>query len=142
MTEDALAALPGCGEGLEKRIIRCAKEAATQAELLDALKCKRYTHARLNRLCAHALLGLTQDLADRHPLPEYARLTGMRKDARPLMAELKARSRLPIVSDAAQLADNEIFRLECRATDLRALQMNNPAERKAGQEFTQKFVMV
>jgi len=142
MTEEALCALPGCGEGLEKRILRCAKEAGTQAELLDKLKCKRYTHARLNRLCAHALLGLTRAMCERHPLPEYARLIGMRKDARALLGELKARSALPIVSDAAQLADNEIFQLECRATDLRALQMNHPAERKSGQEFTQKFVLV
>ena len=66
----------------------------------------------------------------------------MREDARPLLAELKTRSTLPIVSDATKLQDSEIFRLECRATDLRALQCNDPNERKAGQEFTQKFIRI
>ena len=142
MTEKEIAVLPGVAEGLEKRVARCAREASTQEELIDMLKCKRYTRARIARLCAHALLGITQEFQDKHPLPEYARIIGMREDARSLLAELKARSILPIVSDATKLQDNEIFRLECRATDLRALQSNDPNERKAGQEFTQKFIRI
>ena len=142
MTEAEIANLPGVAEGLEKRVARCAKEAANQDELIDMLKCKRYTRARIARLCAHALLGITHELQEKHPLPEYARIIGMRESARPLLAELKARTTLPIVSDAAKLTDNEIFRLECRATDLRTLQCNEPSERKAGQEFTQKFIRI
>jgi len=142
MTENEIAALPGVGEGLEKRVLRCAREAASREELLAMLKCKRYTHARLSRLCAHALLGMTDEFVRTHPLPDYARLIGMRTDAQPLMAELKRRARLPIISDAAKLAANPIFQMECRATDLRALLCNHPAERKAGQEFTRKFVRI
>ena len=142
MTEAEIAALPGVAEGLEKRVARCAREATTQEELIGMLKCKRYTRARIARLCAHALLDVTQAFQESHPLPEYARITGMRDEARPLLAELKSRSALPIVSDAAKLTDNEIFRLECRATDLRALQCNEPTERKSGQEFTQKFIRI
>lgn len=142
MTEEELAALPGVSEGLEKRILRCAAHAATREELLDALKCKRYTYARLSRILACALLGLTNELILRHPEPEYARLIGMRRDARPLLAELKRRTSLPIVSDPIHLKDDECFQLECRATDLRALQCDDLAQRRAGQEFTQKFVMV
>jgi predicted nucleotidyltransferase len=142
MTEAEIANLPGVAEGLEKRVARCAREAASQDELIDMLKCKRYTRARIARLCAHALLGITRELQEKYPLPEYARIIGMRESARPLLAELKARSTLPIVSDAAKLTDNEIFCLECRATDLRALQCNESAARKAGQEFTQKFIRI
>ena len=40
------------------------------------------------------------------------------------------------------LRGNEIFDLECRATDLRALLCGQREERCAGQEFTQKFVRV
>lgn len=142
MSEAELAALPDVAEGLERRVKRCAAESATLEELLEKLKCKRYTRARLMRLTAHAMLGLTGDMARRHPLPEYARLIGMREDARPLLKELKRRARLPIVSDAARLAGGEVFELECRATDLRALQCDRPEERRAGQEFTQKFVRI
>ena len=142
MDEAQISALPDVDEGLEKRLLRCARQASTREELLQALKCKRYTHARLSRLCAHALLGLNRELALRHPAPHYARLIGLRRDAAGLMAELKARASLPIVSDATQLVSDEVFALECRATDLRALQCNDAEERKAGQEFTRKFVVV
>ena len=141
-SEAELAALPGVAEGLERRIFRCAAVASTREELLDALKCKRYTRARLSRILACALLGLTNALAERHPEPEYARLMGMRRDARPLLSELKRRAKLPIVSDPVRLQRDECFRLECRATDLRALQCDDPSERRAGQELTRKFVMV
>ena len=141
-SEAELSALPGVAEGLERRIFRCAAVASTREELLDALKCKRYTRARLSRILACALLGLTNALAERHPEPEYARLMGMRRDARPLLSELKRRAKLPIVSDPMRLQSDECFRLECRATDLRALQCDDPSERRAGQELTRKFVMV
>ena len=140
-SEAELSALPGVAEGLERRIFRCAAVASTREELLDALKCKRYTRARLSRILACALLGLTNALAERHPEPEYARLMGMRRDARPLLSELKRRAKLPIVSDPVRLQSDECFRLECRATDLRALQCDDPSERRAGQELTRKFVM-
>ena len=139
---EEIAELPGVGEGLEQRIMRCAAEASCREELLEMLKCKRYTRARLSRICACALLKLTKSMVESHAMPEYARLIGMREDARPLLRELKARSRLPIVSDAAQLRGDAVFDLERRATDLRALLCNDPAARRAGQEFTRKFVRV
>ncbi len=140
MTEAEIAALPGVGEGLERRVRRLAGAAPSREALLDALKCKRYTRARLSRLLVHALLGVTEALVQRHPLPEYARLIGLREDARPLMGELSRRARLPIVANPTKLAGNEVFALECRATDLRALLCDRPDERKAHQEFTHKFV--
>ena len=142
MTDSQFAALPGAGEGLDHRLARCAREAASQAELIDMLKCKRYTRARIARLCAHALLNVTDELLQAHPRPTYARLLGMREDARGLMKALSAHATLPIVSDPVKLRDDPIFQLDCRATDLRALCCDDPADRRAGQEFTQKFVLV
>ncbi len=141
-SEAELSALPGVAEGMERRILRCASGASTREELLDALKCKRYTWARLSRILACAMLGLTTALTERHPEPEYARLMGMRRDARPLLSELKRRAKLPIVSDPVRLLNDECFQLESRATDLRALQCDDPSERRAGQELTRKFVTV
>ena len=142
MTADQLAALPDANEGLENRLALCARTAGTRAELIEQLKCKRYTRARLSRLCAHALLGITEEFLHAHPLPGYARLLGMREDARPLLSELKARAKLPIVSDPTKLRGDPVFQLEIRATELRALCCDDPAGRGAGQEFTQKFVRI
>lgn len=140
MTESEIAALPDVVEGLERRVKQCVETAATVEELIEAIKCKRYTRARLTRLTAHALLGLTAEFAQSHPAPTYARLIGMRAEARPLLAELKKRAQLPIASDPVKLKNNPIFQLECTATDLRALQCDQKEDRRSSQEFTQKFV--
>ena len=142
MTESEITALPDVSEGLENRVKRAASEAFDRESLIEKLKCKRYTRARLNRLCAHAMLGLTRALAERHPTPEYARLIGMREDARPLLRELKRRAQIPIVSSPKALVNSEVFALEARATDLRALCMNAPEQRTQNAEWTTKFVRV
>lgn len=142
MSESEIRALPDVSEGLECRVKRLAAQADSQETLIDQIKCKRYTRARISRLCAHALLGLTDEIVRRHPIPEYARLIGMRADAAPLLRELKRRASLELCSDPAQLRDSEIFEWDCRATDLRALHCNRAEDRRAGQEFTQKFVRV
>lgn len=142
MSESDIAALPDVTEGLEHRIKRLAAQAFSLEELLDRVKCKRYTHARIRRLTTHAMLNLTRAMTLAHPLPPYARLIGMRRDAGPLLKLLKDRSRLPIISDAMRLSQHPVFQLECRATDLRALQCNTPEARRAGAEFIEKFVAV
>ena len=129
-------------EGLERRILAQARVCPDAEALLNAVSGRRYTKARVRRILACALTGLTQAFSDAHPLPHYARLIGMRADAAPLLRELKARARIPIVSDPVALRGDDVFRLECRFTDLRALQCAAADERAAGQEFTQKFVLV
>ena len=142
MSVAEIALLPDVSEGLENRVKRAAATATDAESLIAQIKCKRYTRARLNRLCAHALLNLTQDLAARHPSPEYARLIGLRDSARPLLKELKQRAALPIVSDPKQIAENEVFQLECRAADIRALCTDDASQRQQGTERTAKFVRV
>ncbi|NLG24602.1 MAG: nucleotidyltransferase family protein, partial [Clostridiales bacterium] len=79
LSADDIAALPDVSEGLERRVKRCAESAHDRASLIEAVKCKRYTHARLSRLCCHALLGLTRTLTAQVPQPPYARLLGFRR---------------------------------------------------------------
>ena len=74
MSPEALAGLPDVGEGLEHRLHRLCREASGREALLEALKCKRYTRARLSRLLTHALLGLDRQLAEAIQMPRYARL--------------------------------------------------------------------
>lgn len=140
MTTEQLAALPDVGEGLERRVYRLCREASSRGELLDALKCKRYTHARLSRLLAHALLGVTKALTEQVPAPTYARLLGMRPGAEPLLKALSARSSLPIVTGGAALRGDPCFELECRATDAWTLLHDEPSRRVAGREYTERFV--
>lgn len=142
MTPDEIAALPDVAEGLEHRLYRLCRETGSREALLDALKCKRYTRARLSRLLTHALLGMDAALLRDHPAPTYARLLGARADAGPLLKELDRRAKLPVVTSAAALRGDACFDLECRATDIWALLHDDPALRLPGREFTEKFIRV
>lgn len=142
MSPGMLAALPDVGEGLENRLYRLCREASGREALLDALKCKRYTRARLSRLLTHALLGIDRQALQAVPHPGYARLIGMRRDAGPLLSELKARAALPIVSRASGLRGNPCFEWECRATDTWSLLHDDSRLRAAGREYSEKLVVV
>ena len=140
MRPEEIAALPEVGEGLENRLYRLCREHGSREALLDGLKCKRYTRARLSRTLTHALLGVDRKLTSDIPLPTYARLIGARAGAEGLLAELAARTRIPIVTAAPELRGDPCFELECRATDAWALMHDAPELRRAGREYTEKFV--
>lgn len=129
-------------EGIENRVCKMSTQCTSRMQLLNELKCKRYTMAYLSRLLTQAVTGMTKPLAQAHPVPEYARIIGLRRDARALMKELSARSRLPLVSDAAQLRGNAVFEYECRATDLFMLLSPEAEKRVGGVECTARFVSV
>lgn len=134
----ALRALPDCSEGLENRLARAARAAGGRAELLSILKTKRYAYARLNRLLAHALLNVTADTLAAHPMPEYVRLLGFRRDARSLLANFN-QSGIPVIAKAADGdAQNPLYALDARAWDLWALGAGLPA----GLMYRQPVVIV
>ena len=128
--------LPDVNEGLENLMSEAAKR-PTLAGALGYAKCKRYTYSRLNRLCAHALIGLTGELAKRHPRIEYLRLTGYRDNG--ALDAVAGRMKMPF-SRAGELKGNEIFALENRATDLWALTRAREEERAGGQEYLSKVI--
>jgi len=142
MSPDEIAALADMGEGLEMRFVKLLPDATSREALLQALKCKRYTLARLNRLCAYALLGVDRQLTERVTLPPYARVLGFRERARPLMRKIADAGRIPLVTRAPALADDPCFQLECRATDLWGLTTSDPAQRKSGRDYTERVVIL
>lgn len=123
---DRLADLPDCSEGLENRLKACAAKATTREELLAMLKTRRYSYARLNRLCTHAMLGITRDFLGENPAPRYARLLGLR-DSTPL-TRVFGSSGIPILTRAAEGNLNDpLYRLDIRSYDLWCLGAGIPA---------------
>lgn len=138
MSPSEIAAYPHCGEGLENRILSAAKQTITRESLLQTIKTKRYPHTRLSRLLTQVMLGMDTALTDGYPSPEYVRILGIRKDAKPLLA-LLGNSPFPHVSKAADgnLAHPH-YQLDMRAYDLWALGAGIPA----GLMFRQQTVIV
>lgn len=138
MSPSKLALLPDCTEGLENRLHSACREAASREELLERLKTKRYTYARLQRLLSHALLGVTARMQAETPLPTYVRLLGFRQENIDLLSRFN-QSRLPVIAKAAQgPASDAAYHLDIHAYDLWALGAGMPA----GLMMTQQVVVI
>ena len=121
MSPEELAMLPDISEGLEHRIFAAVKNAATVEELLDRIKTKRYTRARLRRILMAAWLGLTADLG--RGAPPYLRILGMNDRGAQILALARKSRRLPLSHSLAELERKgglcgRVARLEALSTDL------------------------
>ena len=96
MSAEEYSRLPDLSEGLENALASAAQTAGSRRELIASVAGKRYPAARISRLCACALLGLTKDRTDLAPLPEHALLLGLRD--RPEMTALWKSLPIPVIS--------------------------------------------
>lgn len=132
-----LSQLPDISEGLENRLYEGIRNAGSLEELYEAVKSKRYSHARIRRLVLSAFLGLSNKQPD---LPPYLRVLGMTE-----RGEMLLRQSHPSVPLAVRPADfrklggeaERIFLLEAQADDLYALSLPRPVP--CGRDFTEKL---
>ena len=75
LSPEAAAQLPDVSEGIENRILTCARTATSLDDLFAQVKSKRYSHARIRRIVLSAFLGLTA--ADSAGIPPYLRILGL-----------------------------------------------------------------
>ena len=80
MSPAQASCLPDCTEGLDAALLKAAASAGSGEELLAALTTRRYSAARISRLCAHALLGVTRDRLEHLQLPSAVLLLGIKKN--------------------------------------------------------------
>ena len=126
-TIETLSQLPDCTEGLEHRLKACAEQAASREELLALLKTRRYAHARLSRLCTHAMLDMNAAFLQNHANPSYVRLLGLRREAKEMTALIK-QSSLPVIAKAADgKTEDPLYQLDQRAYELWALGAGQPS---------------
>lgn len=95
MTPNELAKLPDVTEGLENRLFRAIRESTSVAEIVEKVKCKRYTYTRLCRIIICAYLGITKELAEISP--QYIRPLAFNDRGAELLKMMKKTSALPVI---------------------------------------------
>ena len=123
------AALDTGNEGLYRRFYRAAGSAATLAELLEAVKTKRYPLARLRRMVFRAYLGLPPAPPER---PAYLRVLAANSRGTALLAGMRKSAVLPVLTKPAAVRRlgpeaQRLFQWEDRADRLYALACPDPA---------------
>jgi predicted nucleotidyltransferase len=116
MTDAEFEALPYGSEGLWRKFMHAAREKATLEEILTAVKSKRYTRTRLDRMVLCAFLGLSQaDLAK--PAP-YTRVLALDDRGRQILNKARLSGQFPNIG---QQLDDPWQELETRCGRLYGL---------------------
>lgn len=119
MTPHELSSINEVSEGLENRIIDAARKYSSLEDIYNAVKTKRYTGSRINRIFLSALLGLTKDLSE--ITPDYIRVLALNSQGGKLLREIK-NSGLDIITKTADYSmKNALFEKDILSTDIAAL---------------------
>ncbi|MGI6031426.1 MAG: nucleotidyltransferase family protein [Eubacteriales bacterium] len=116
-----LTHVPDVTEGLEYRILRCARQADSFATLLHMLSTRRYTASRLRRVLLGSLLGLRKSWY-RHPT-YLLRVLAANPTGLSLLHRMKYTATQPILTKPAHYrrldtAHQALFLHECQCTDV------------------------
>lgn len=127
MTDGEFEALPYGSEGLWRKLMRESRRQATLEEILTAVKSKRYTRTRLDRMVLCAFLGLDQAALDAPP--DYTRVLAFNDRGRQILAQHRDSGTF---LHAGEAVDHPHWAVERRCEDLYGLFAKNIPE-PAGQ---------
>lgn len=120
-------------EGLDRRILKFAPLASSRRQLVQMVKTKRYTYARISRALTHCLLDIRKQAMSP---PDYARLLGMRRSAFPLLKRI-GQSGFPLITRPAK-SDSPDLAQDMRAEELWYIGAGQPA----ANAWQQKMIIV
>ncbi|MEG0472570.1 MAG: nucleotidyltransferase [Solibacillus sp.] len=121
-------------EGLQNSLIKHAANSATFSEFMSALKSKRYTWARLQRMITHIYTGITKDQLHAHTEPSYLRILGMSADGQRYISAIKKSLHLPLISRVAAVSD-PILELDLKATQMYRLGIEQFSTTKIDEDY-------
>lgn len=135
---EAFSALPDMSEGLENRLFKTAREAASFDEAVARSKTKRYASSRLRRAFLGAAAGLREK--DAAGAPPYLRVLAANARGRALLTRMRETAALPLLTKPAAVRtfnarSRRVFALEAGATDLYTLALPAAEERRGGAEW-------
>lgn len=97
-------------EGLHNRFKICAETSSNYKEFLEKVKTKKYTMARIKRLCLNVLFDITEDYFKKSILlPSYQHVLAMKKDRTDILSTLSYLPNLMVrYSDVDKKVDKAI----------------------------------
>lgn len=134
MNEEEFSVLPYGGEGLWRKLMHESRRQPDLESILTAVKSKRYTRTRLDRMVMCAFLGIDQQTMSA-PAP-YARILGFDRRGRELLAMTRKSG---FFLNVGTRIDHPYWLLEQRCADLYGLFAVAGPE-PAGSELNQRII--
>lgn len=114
ISEEELCLIPDCNSEIASRLKEASKF-NTFDEIVSFAACKSYTQSRLRRILCNMITGNSFKVA---PSPTYIRPLAFNSVGGEILKKIKSTASLPIAARGALLKNDEIFRFECRCTDI------------------------
>ncbi len=130
MTDAEFEALPYGSEGLWRKLMHASRKYATLEEILTAVKSKRYTRTRLDRMVLCAFLGITKKILEA-PVP-YVRVLALNDKGREILKQFRMTGNFPNVGEHQE---DPYQILENRWGDLYGLFAKQPEPPGAEQQY-------
>ncbi len=127
MTEAEFEALPFGSEGLWRKLMRESRAQKTLEDIASAVKSKRYTRSRIDRMILCAYLGITAEMMNRD-IP-YVRVLAFNDRGREI---LKSAKKSGFFINAGQPVDDPLWTLEQKWEDLYGLFQEGTTGRPGG----------
>ena len=148
---DQLSDIAGMPEDLARKLFKHRLDFLTSDQLVSERKDRNYTYTRVNRSLLNLILGITKDDSSRfkeYDSVPWLRILGFRKEAAPLLSELKKHATVPIITKTAN-ADSilseetfELFQKQLNASELYRLVAQLKSEKVIKNEFTSSIIIV
>ncbi|MEG2428759.1 MAG: nucleotidyltransferase [Oscillospiraceae bacterium] len=132
--------LPDVGEGLENRLFKFAKTSCSIEEFFSLVKTKRYTLAKIRRICYCALIGITKE--NTNIFPQYIRVLGMNKKGIEILQKAKSSATIPISTKFADLYKLKPFGIDIDITATNIFDLATPYINPANSDFTNKIIKI
>lgn len=116
-------------EGIEFRLIEASKTSTSFQTFMEAVKTKRYTWTRIQRICLYILINAGKQSMSHLKQAPYLRLLGMSKKGRVYLNKYKGEFKLPLISKVSD-KNRESLALDLKATRIYALAANSPQQQQ------------
>lgn len=116
-------------EGIEFRLIEASKTSTSFQTFMEAVKTKRYTWTRIQRICLYILIHAGKQTMSHLKQAPYLRLLGMSKKGRVYLNKYKGEFKLPLISKVSD-KNRESLALDLKATRIYALAANSPQQQQ------------
>ena len=157
MSSDDIFRIQGVTEGLENRIEKASLKSYTIEQLINAIKTRRYTRTKIQRIILHIMMNLSKgDISIFNKYgPLYARVLGFSKKGKTLLRAIKKNSSTPLISklsnylrqiiyEESNRVQNSLVKMldyDILATDIYVLGNKKAEDMMARLDFTHKIEM-
>lgn len=131
--------LPDAAEGLERKLYKACQTEPDLESIIRKVKSKRYTYARIRRMCMFAALGIDRQMLTQ--MPTYGRILACNLRGTEILRCARKTASIEMVNRPSSVRKldhqiNSIFACNAKAHDLYVLGYQNNEYHRGGEDWT------